>query len=138
MRGHQEIGITITRSRPRRSEPGDVKGDGVGLAFQSIPRTASPIAITIVDAYTSQIANFSSHARTTANGPPNASAKTTPPKIGTKIAAVLSSRLPVGNTAAGTPPLGGSKAAPPTSGKMVRNVAARTPRRPQSGRKPAV
>src|SRR2546425_11422342 len=103
MRGHQEIGITITRSRPRRSEPGDVKGDGVGLAFQSIPRTASPIAITIVDAYTSQIANFSSHARTTANGPPNASAKTTPPKIGTKIAAVLRSRLPLSRTESATP-----------------------------------
>ena len=107
----------------------------MGRAARSTPRIAMATAIAAVDAYTSQIANFSSHWRTTTRGPPRARAATIAPKIGTKIAAVHGPNTYPVITAAAYPITRSSNAAHPRSWRTFSTVGANDPPRPRIGRR---
>jgi len=125
----------MTRSSARTYDHGGANAEGTGRAPRSMPRTAKPIAMSAVERYTSQIANFSSHWRTTAKGPPRASAATTMPKAGTKAAATRGSMRPVTMMLEAMPITSSSNAAHPSSWNTFSTVGAYDPMRPRTGRR---
>src|SRR2546427_4335752 len=135
MSGHHETGIAMTRSRARRREVVPEKYCGADRIPRLGPFKMSAIPIAAVEAYTSQIANFSSHARMTASGPPRARAATTAPKIGMKIAAVDGPKRSPTSVAAAIPITRSSNAAQPRSWNTLSAVGMNDPRRPRIGRR---
>src|SRR2546428_594983 len=79
--------------------------------------------------------NRSSHARTTASGPPSAIAATTVPKIGMKTTAVNGPNTSPRRVSAAIPMTNSSNAAQPRSWNTFNAVGRYEPRRPRMGRR---